>query len=297
MKVFIEGGHLPDESVWSPCADLIRGSDDNLFLKIRSNCKKFHELCGKSMGSSKLLQDLMAQRNEVCDAKLEEAIAAMDESQRANSLHMSRRSQQALVRLPEDVELHVGDVSLRVLCTLDHRHVIAVKLDSETLTNVVGCFRSSDARSSRSKRPRDEWITFTHTEVKWAYTRDSMYVMYSDDDGVVHRKFKKPFTVRPESDTVADEKISATADWLHQFFLDNHKGPMDVVLPAELFDDNADDEADECCDGGEHEAHDTVAETQVEAVVLPAQDTETVPDDALDSIDQYAPEPEPNPDE
>ena len=319
-RVFIEGGFMADECVWSPTADLVRGTEDNLFLKVRAGSKKVQELCGKSLGFSRWLHDLTMQRNEACNAKLDQAIGELDASQRANSPGMSRRSQHALVRLPEDVELQVDGEPLRVLCTLDHRNVVAVKLDEESINKLVKCIRSSESKGARwAKRPRDEWITFKYPQVKWNYERESMYVIYSDDDGVVHRKFKKPFSIRPESDELADAKIEETAEWLHSFYTDNHKGPIGIEFPDALFEG----ETDDCGtthggDGnavvvpdsvGETHAHgvDIGGEAAVETeeggadggpVLLPeaSEFADTLPDSAL-NVSGFTPEPEENPEE
>ena len=119
--------------------------------------------------------------------------------------------------------------SSSVLFTLDCRHSVAIKLDETTLACIVACMEHCDVRSTRSKkRPRTEWISLKHPELLWPYQRQSVYVLYSDADGQWHRRFKKPFAVRPDDDAKAEAMLEEASNELHTFYVTHHKGVMNA---------------------------------------------------------------------
>ncbi len=48
-QVYISGGQLPDESVWSPNIDVVRDKADTMFIKLNRQSKKLRELCGTTL--------------------------------------------------------------------------------------------------------------------------------------------------------------------------------------------------------------------------------------------------------
>jgi hypothetical protein len=48
-QVYNSGGQLPDECVWSPGIDVVRGRADTMFLKLNRQNKKLRELCGTTL--------------------------------------------------------------------------------------------------------------------------------------------------------------------------------------------------------------------------------------------------------
>ena len=73
-----------------------------------------------------------------------------------------------------------------------------------------------------------KWVHLQRQALGWCYERDSIYVTYTDSDGVMHRKFKKPFKQRPESGDLAKAMIDAAADELHGWYTAYVSGNADM---------------------------------------------------------------------
>ena len=54
-KVFISGGGLPADTVWSPSADLTYGAQNEIYIKL-NRTNKFAELCGVSLNQHGVVQ-------------------------------------------------------------------------------------------------------------------------------------------------------------------------------------------------------------------------------------------------
>ena len=185
-------------------------------------------------------------RNDACTRHLQDALEASESGIDANIVkRSSKRSLHAGLEIADYVVIHMpkhdatpdesDTFPLAALYTQDFRQLVAFKLDESTINSVVNCIRASQVRE---KRPKIEPHKFSHSHVHWSNWRACLYTMYSDDDGVVHRKFRKPFKVRPSDDVAAERLIQEACDWLDNFYKENHKGPSDVVFPADLMDDD-----------------------------------------------------------
>ena len=236
-QVYISGGQLRDESVWSPSNDVVRGRADTLFLKPNRQSSQLLRFCGKKLIGLKWLDELAAMRNAKCSEVADQAEKSIDPSQRVKS---SKRSLCACHDFPELVLLSVqaADGESEFLCpvlfTLDCRHSVAIKLDEATLACVAACMSQCDVQSTRSKkRPRAEWVSLKHPELLWSYQRSAVYVVYSDADGQWHRRFKKPYSARPEDDNTREALIEDASNELHMLYIEHHKGHRELRTAPE----------------------------------------------------------------
>ena len=85
----------------------------------------------------------------------------------------------------------------------------------------------------------------------------SLFVVWSDGDGMTHRKQRKHWAVGCKSEHlgVNSEGFVAVERWLHDFNIKNQKGPGGIVIPAEVCEevtrDGAAGDGDSDGDGAE----------------------------------------------
>jgi hypothetical protein len=136
---------------------------------------------------------------------------------------------------------------VQVLYTSDFRHLVAFHITSESVNSVVDCLRADIAKDVRHVKARREQRTFVlqYPEVRWSDAMSKLFVVWSDGDGMVHRKLRTPWAVgrKPEDPDEQSECIASAEQWLHDFYLKNHKGPDDLIIPNEVCEEVARDGA------------------------------------------------------
>jgi hypothetical protein len=244
-KIIMEGGSLSKDHALVP-ADTISFHDGEPFMQLHKGWKPFPGLCGTSLIQLKWFDEIKDLRDIACKRVYIAAIAEQ------GSDRMSKRKLSQSVALPSTVcvqlELPDGVIyQLVVLFSSDFRQQVSFKLNEESLNNVVACIRANPDKGTRHGKPkRNVRFISQYNEVHLSAARDSLFVVWSDMDGMCHRKARKPWKAghKPVDHDDATAALHEAAYWLHEFYKDQHKGPADLILPPGMCVDADVDDAD-----------------------------------------------------
>jgi hypothetical protein len=234
-RVMIEGGSLARECAWVP-ANAVTFEDGIPYLSFNRSCQALEDLCGTQLKGLKWIEDLKDARDVECKRLYSDALVAAGGSNRG-----SKRQLTPTLTLPKTAS--VGLVSengaaftIETLFTSDFRHMVAFQLTSESITNVVDCIRAHPDKNVRNVMPKRAERTYVSVflEVRWSTALGALFVTWSDADGMVHRKQRRPWTVKPDDPEDEVRQLDYTAAWLHDFYQTNHRGPVDFIIPPAL---------------------------------------------------------------
>jgi hypothetical protein len=254
-KIVIEGGSLPREAAWVP-KDTVSVHDGVPYM-ILSVTSRLSCLCGMKLHQLEWIGHVKELRDNECKRVYNAALVAQ------GSDRGSKRKVSESLTLPDTVGIEIGLASggtylLPVLFVSDFRQKVTFQLCENSLNHIVDAIRANtDKGTQRAKMRRGDRFESQFPEVHYSAARGYAFVLWSDIDGTVHRKSRRPWKVKPVDPAEITEQLQQAAEWLHKFYADNHKGPDDVILPADLCDDEADAEEDDADGEGEEDANES----------------------------------------